>query len=468
MTAHTEPASPALHRSAEQVGRTDLGPRPLPPLGTQRTGRVPAHVDVVLDNGLRVIAVRRPAVPMVELRLRVPFAGSHRTHPARSEVLASTLLAGTVRRDRSQLDQELARVGGELSASVDPERLLLGGAALAGGLDVLLDVLADALTAAVHRTAEVRREKERLIERITVALSQPRTIARIALQRRRYGDHPVTRELPDEADVAEVSPAAVRALHRRAVVPNGSLLVLVGDIGPDRAVDAVRLALAGWRSDRTATELAALPRLRGDDLLLVHRPGAVQSQLRLSAQAVPRTDPAYPALQLANLVFGGYFSARLPENIREDKGYTYGAHSWLEFDPHAATLMVDADTATEVTAPALLETRYELGRLSVLPPDEAELESARQYAIGSLSISQSSQSGLAGTLYGLAAVGLDFEWLRGHPARLAAVTGDQVAEAASRFFAPSRFTGVVVGDAEVLAGPLGALGGVDVSATATG
>ena len=462
-TAERPSAVEATHRSAAEIGRTQLGPRPLPPLGPQRTSRAPTQLDTVLDNGLRVVAVRRAGVPLVELRLRVPLAGTHRTHAARAELLATTLLAGSVRRSRSDVDIDLARVGGDLGASVDPERLAISGAALSDGLDVLLDVLADAVTAAVHRTAEVRTEKDRLVAHLTMARSQPRTIARLALQRRRYGDHPVTRELPESADVADVSPAAIRSLHRRALVPRGSLLVLVGDLDPDRAVDAVAAALAGWRSDRTAAALPPLPLLRGGDVQLVHRAGAVQSQLRLSAQAIPRTDPRYPALQLANLAFGGYFSARLPENIREDKGYTYGAHSYLEFNPHGATVVVDTDTATAVTAAALHEIRYELGRLVISPPEDDELESARRYAVGSLSISMASQSGLASNLAAVAAVGLDLEWLHAHPARLAAVTRAEVAAVAAEFFAPTAFTGVVVGDAGVLAGPLGALGGADVS-----
>jgi zinc protease len=451
-----------LHRSAEQIGRTEMGPRPLPPLGLTRTSSAPSMVDTVLDSGLRVIAVRQPAVPMVELRLEIPFGGTHRTHAARAELLAATLLLGTPRRDRFAVDRALAAVGGDLSAGVDPERLFVRGSALSSGLDMLLDVLGDALTSASYTAADVARERTRLVERLAVSRSRPRVIAREALQRRRYGDHPATREWPEADDVAVVTPAAVRALHRRSVVPGGAVLVLVGDIVPAQAVETVAAVLAGWQSDRSAVALAPLPELSGADLQLVHREGAVQSQLRLSAQAVPRTDERYPALQLANLVFGGYFSSRWVENIREDKGYTYGAHCGLEFTPYGATLIADADTASEVTAAALLETRYELGRIAVVPPEESEVDNARQYAIGSLTIATSSQRGLAGHLITLATLGLDLDWLRIHPSRLQAVTTGQVAEAAADFFAPSRFTGVVVGDAERLAKPLASLGGVEL------
>lgn len=447
-----------MTRSAEEIGRTEQGPRSLPELASQPPQQDLAYLDTVLPNGLRVLAVRRPTVPLVEFRLRIPFAGSESLHPARAEVLAETILTGTERRDRVAVDTDLALVGGELGTSVDPERLVLSGTCLADGVDRFLDVLADALTGAVYRESEVDSERDRLVERLGVAWSQPNVIARDALQRHRYGDHPYAREVPQAADVVQVSAEEVRALHRKSVLARGAILTVVGDIEPNSFVDKVSALLSTWDSADSAAELSAVPVLSGGDTALVHRKGAVQSQLRLSAQAVDRTDPAYPAVQLANLAYGGYFSSRLVENIREDKGYTYGAHSGLEFTPGGATLVVSADTASEVTAAALLETRYELARLSVVPPTQEEVDTVRRYAVGSLLTSSGSQVGLAHQLAALAAAGLGVDWLIEHPARLAAVTAEQIAEAAARFFAPDNFTGVVVGDAEQLAGKLATLG----------
>lgn len=450
------------HPDVEEIGRTVAGSRTLPPLGQQRTLSAPSALDTVLHNGLRVIAVQRSAVPMVELRLSIPFGGAHRIHAARAALLAVTFLSGTSRRDRLEIDSALAMVGGGLSAGVDPEHLSVSGSGLASGLDVLLDVLGDALKSASYPDAEVIKERARLVERITMSRSQPRTIAREALQRRRYGNHPITWEVPEADDVATVDPAALHALHRRSVVPRGAVLVVVGDVTPEYVVDAVGCALQDWQSEQSASTVAPLPDLTGADLKLVDRPGSVQSQLRLSAQAVPRTHERYPAVELANLVFGGYFSSRWVENIREHKGYTYGAHSSLELTSYQATLVAGADTASEVTAPALLETRYELGRLALMPPDESEVDNARNYAIGALTIAMSSQSSLANQLRMQAVADLGLDWLRAYPARLQAVTTAQVAEAAQEFLAPARVTGVVIGDAERLAGPLAALGGVEL------
>ncbi|WP_410653518.1 M16 family metallopeptidase [Amycolatopsis sp. cmx-4-54] len=452
----------APHRTAEEIGRTATGPRPVPSLGTQRAAADLSHVDTKLSNGLRVLAVRKPTVPLVELRVWIPFAGDDKLHPATAEVLAETLLTGTARRDRIEIDADLALIGGDLASGVDPERLIITGTSLADGLPTMLDVLADALTGASYADAEVERERERLIERIAVSRTQPRTIAREALQKHRYGDHPAVREVPQAEDVAVVTPEQVRALHQASVLPRGSVLVIVGDIDPETVIGDLEKAFGGWASDRSAVRLPVLPDLTGGNVLLVPRAGAVQSQIRLSAQSVSRTDPRYPALQLANLVYGGYFSSRLVENIREDKGYTYSAHSGFEFTDQTAVVNVDADTATDATAAALMETRYELARLGLVPPTADEVESVRQYAIGSLVTAASSQGGLAAQLSALAATGLGVEWLAGHPERLAAVTAEEVANAALEFFAPKRFTGVVVGDADVLAPKLTALGDVTV------
>src|SRR5262249_10458728 len=158
-----------------------------------------------------------------ELRMRIPFAGTDPMHAAVSEVLAATLLTGTAKRDRIAIDTDLALVGGELDCSVDPERLSVAGSALASGLATLLDVVADSFTGATYAADEVRREQERLVERIAMARSQPSVIARQALQKHRYGDHPATREMPEAEDVAQVTPEAVRALHQASMLPRGAV-----------------------------------------------------------------------------------------------------------------------------------------------------------------------------------------------------------------------------------------------------
>ncbi|MGC5659572.1 M16 family metallopeptidase [Micromonospora sp. WMMD723] len=428
--------------------------RALPPLGPNRRLKLPRQAERRLPNGLTVIAVRRPAVPLVELRLWMPFG---RTHLARGAMLAETVLAGTGTRTATEIAAELQKVGGGLSAGADPDRLMLSGAGLVTGLDRMLEILADVLTDASYPADWVQTERDRLVDRIQVALSQPAHLARTALLRRMYGRHPYAVQTPEPDQVRAVRPAALRRLHAERVHPAEAVLVLVGDVQPERALDAAEKALGGWTGDSRGATLPPAPPLEPGPLLLVDRPGSVQSSLRIALPAVPRTHPDHAALQLANLIFGGYFSSRWTENIREDKGYTYGPHSSVEHSVAGSVLVAGAEVATEVTGPALLETTYELGRLASLPPGADELEQARQYALGTLQLGISTQAGLAALTSAYAGSGLRLDFLAEHAARLAKVTVDDVAEVGARYLAPAGAVVVVLGDAERIAGPLAAL-----------
>ncbi|MGW5561174.1 M16 family metallopeptidase [Micromonospora sp. NPDC003944] len=431
-----------------------VGPRTLPPLGPNRKLKVPKQAERTLRNGLTVIAVRRPAVPLVELRLWVPFG---RVHLARGAMLSQTMLSGTGSMTSVQIAAELQKVGGGLSAGVDPDRLMLSGAGLVTGLDRMLELLAEVLTGASYPGDEVATERDRLVDRIQVAQSQPAHLAREALLKRIYGRHPYATQTPEPDQIRAVRPAALRTLHAERVHPTGAQLVLVGDVQPEKALDAAERALGGWSGAGRVAELPATPPLEPGPLLLVDRPGAVQSSLRIALPAVSRTDADHAPLQLANLIFGGYFSSRWVENIREDKGYTYGPHSVIEHSVAGSVLVAAADVATEVTGPALLETTYELGRLASLPPKPEELEQARQYALGTLQLGMSTQAGLAALTSAYAGNGLRLDFLAEYAARLAKASIDDVAQAAARYLAPARAAVVVLGDAERVTPGLAAL-----------
>jgi zinc protease len=417
---------------------------PLPDLEPLGELRVPEWTERRLPNGMTVIVVRRPTVPLVELRLWVPFS---ETPLAPADVLGETLLAGTESMSNVQIAAELQAVGGALGASVDPDRLLVSGNGLVTGLDRMLEILAEVLTGATYPAQEVATERDRLANRIHVARSQPAHLARVALLRRIYGDHPYAVQTPEPDDVRAVGDVTLRELHERRVRPAGAILVLVGDVEPEPALDSAAKALAGWEGDGVPVALPPTPPLTTGPLVLADRPGSVQSSLRLALPAVDRAHPDHAALQLANLVFGGYFSSRWVENIREDKGYTYGPHSIVDHSVAGSVLLVSAEVATEVTAPALLETLYELGRLAAVPMAPEELEQARQYLLGTLQLGVSTQAGLAGLVVTYAGFGLRPDHLARYTAELSAATVDDVAAAAARYLAPAKAVTVVLGDA---------------------
>jgi predicted Zn-dependent peptidase len=301
-------------------------------------------------------------------------------------------------------------------------------------------------------------EGQREIERLTIARSRGAVIAAERLAERMWGEHPYALDLPQPEAITATTPTQVRNLLRDRVRPDSAVLVLVGDFSPQRVLDQAERALGAWTGRSTKPRIPKLPNAAAAPVLIVDRPGSVQTSLRMATMALRRTDPDYPALQLANLIFGGYFSSRWVENLREDKGYTYGPHSRIDHHVLGSVLMLDAEVATEVTAPSLLETYYELGKIASLPVTAQEVDSVRQYAIGALALSTATQAGLAATLSALAAFGLGLDWIIEHPARLQQVTVDEVSAAAATYLAPARFTSVVVGDATEIAGPVAALG----------
>jgi predicted Zn-dependent peptidase len=418
-----------------------------------------AHAE--LDNGLSVVAVRKPGVPLVELRLRLPFLADKPAHPARSALLAETLLTGAADLDRAAFAAAVQRLGGDLSANVDADRLVLAGNGLATNLRKLLDLVGRVLVEPSYDADDVATERARLVEKLTIARARPGVTASEALATRMWGGHPYARDLAQPEDVAAVTPAQLRALHRSLVRPGRGVLVLVGDVAPGRLLDQAAAAFADWSGTPARAKVPPLPEPPGGPLLVIDRPGAVQSTLRMARHAIPRADPDYPALHLANLAFGGYFSSRWTHNLREDKGYTYGPHSRVEHHVLGSTLTLSVEVQSEVTAPALLETFYELGRMATLPVGADELESARQYAIGTLALSTATQAGLAATLSALSAFGLGLDWVAEFPRLLRATTVEQVSAAAARFLAPPGFTSVVVGDAATISAPLAALVAVE-------
>ncbi|MDG4822926.1 pitrilysin family protein [Asanoa sp. WMMD1127] len=433
--------------------------RSLPALLPAAPIKLPGEAERRLTNGLTVIAIRRPAVPLVEVRLRVPFA---RANLARGAMLSQTLFSGTAEMSTVDIAAELQAVGGGLAASVDPDRLMISGNGLAAGLGRILEIMAEVVDGAAYPSDEVATERDRLVDNIQVAKSQPAHLAREALLQRVYGRHPYAVQTPEPEQVRTVRPAQLRALHAERVHPAGATLVLVGDFQVKRALDTAEAVLGSWNGGGKDVTLPAAPAPAPGPVLVVDRPDSVQSSLRMALPAVPRTHPDHAALQLANLVFGGYFSSRWVENIREDKGYTYGPHSLVDHSVAGSVVLVSAEVATEVTGPALLETLYELGRLATTPPGAEELEQARQYVLGTLKLGMSTQAGLASLASTYAGAGLRLDFLKDYTAQLTAATRDDVAAAAAKYLAPSGATTVILGDAEKIEAPVATLREVEL------
>lgn len=426
----------------------------LPDLEEPRRLRAPEQSEQTLSNGLTVIAIRQPGVPLMELRLGVPFA---QVDPAQGTLLTRCLLSGTHVRSSADLTRRLATVGAELETRSNPDRLKVNGSGLVAGLRRTLGSLAEILEDAAYPEDEVNTERDRLAAQLEVRLKQSAHQARMALREMIYRDHPYRLPSPSADEVRAVQAEQLRDLHKRRLNPDGAALVLVGHFDPDAVLGEASRCLSGWAATGETVDLPPAPPVDPGPPLLVDRPGSFQSSLRLALPAVTRIHPEYPALQLANLVFGGYFSSRWTENLRERKGYSYGPHSRIDHSAAGSTVVAAAEVSTEVTAAALAETFGELDRMVCLPPGDAEIDQARRYALGALLITMSDQRNLAGLAAVLAGFGLRLDHIVAHAERLRAVTAAEVLDAARTYLAPTGAATLVLGDVDRIADEVAAV-----------
>ncbi|GAB3297174.1 insulinase family protein [Epidermidibacterium keratini] len=444
--------------------------RTLPPLATPTAPRRPRIHRRTLPNGLRAVAIAKNDTPIVEFRLRIPSAVTTDSLLAKSSLLTATMTAGTASRDRHELEQQLGLLGGDLNVGHDADKLTIGGSALSDRLADYLALVAEIVATASYPTGDVDRERARLGEQLQVANASAGTMAAKALAAKLYGTHRYARVLPEASDVAAAKAAGVRSLHRSRVLPSDAVVVLVGDIQPAKALDALERAFATWEGTAPAGPSPKNPFAGRADaahaLSVVNRPGSVQSAIRVGLPSVGRDDDEYAAARVANMLFGGYFSSRLVANLREDKGYTYTPRSAMSLQDEAAVLTINADVSTDVTAAAVNEIRYELGKIATTDVTAEELENARQYLIGGGLLGLSTQGGLASTAASLEYAGVGLEFLWEHQRALAKVSGDDVRAAAERLMNPTLGRYVVVGDAELIEPQLDSLGDTERVAVA--
>ena len=434
---------------------------PLP--GPPRPLKTPTVAEQKLRSGLRALAVRKANVPKIELQLVVPL-GRRTPSAAPERLLARTLTSGTSTRSSVDVATELQRLGASLDAAASGDGLTVAGSVLAPNLEPYLDLLTEVLTDATFPAPEITVERERLVQEIQIARSQPQSLAHEVMRRRLFGKHPYGLVHPEPAAIARTGRASIKRVHAERVQPRDAVVVLVGDVQPSRALDRIEGALSAWRRRPAPPAVPDAPVPRMGPTQIADRPGAVQTNIRLASAIVPPGHRDSYALECANAIFGGSASSRLFLNIREDKGYTYSPHSVFQHLRRSSYFEVAADVGTDVTAPALVETRYELARIAAVEVDKEELDGVQRYLTGLMALRIQSQRGLAAALARLAVFGLDIDYLRDYPSRINAVTTTDVLDVAQRYLAPSRIVSVLVGDASRIAGSVQALEPVEVVA----
>jgi predicted Zn-dependent peptidase len=424
-------------------------PKDLPPFGEDKPLPVPTIAQSKLPNGLTVWVVKRGGYPkaVVKLAVRGGAAADPKDAPGISDLLADTLKEGTTTRSSRQIAEELQTVGAEIGANAASDALYLTATGLGSGAPKMLEILADVARNPVFPAAEVELAKGNALEGLKAQEATPEYQARKALAKAVYGDHPyhvvgATRETLQAATVDQLKKEHVRRFR-----PEGSLLVVVGDVDAAAVTAAVNRSFGTWKGTGDAPPATpASPGASPRRLLVVNRPGSVQSQILIGRPVVTVTDPRYYPLLVANTICAGSFGSRLVENIREDKGYTYSPGGGVQARERGGLLTVRADVRNEVTGASLLEMFYELDRMGATTAAPEELSRAKRYQAGLYLLRNQIQGAVAQTLASNWVNGLPPEALGEFVTKVNAVTADEVREAGQSFYPSAMQTVVVVGD----------------------
>lgn len=428
--------------SSQDYPKTPPAPGPLTP------APFPPFRESVLPNGLRLLVVESHKQPVVSISLSFPAGAS--VDPAGKEGLASMvaglLTKGAGRRTADQISDAIEGAGGSLSAGAGADFLAINSTVLTPSLPLAFELLGDVAVRPTFPASEVELLRTQSLSGLQVALTQPETIADRAFRRAIYGAHPYSRsELP--ASLKAITREDLVRFHRTRLRPGGALLVVAGDITLAEARRLALRAFQGWTGVSAAVApFPTLPARPRTELLLVHRPGSVQSNIVVGNLTYPATDPRTYAATVANQVLGGGAASRLFMTLREEKSWTYGAYSGYVRRKGMGNFSATTEVRTEVTDSALRELMRQLERIGSETVPAVELDAAKGSITGSYPLSIESADQVANAVANARLYGLPADYVQTYRVRIGAVTAAQVQAVARATIRPRAAAIIVVGD----------------------
>jgi len=416
-----------------------------------------------LSNGLDLRVARLGRLPVASVRLFMR-AGEAALRPERAGLAvltADALDGGTKRRSGTALAEALESIGARLDASTGWEGTSVDLYCLADRLPEAMHLLAELVCEPSFPEEEVERARGQHLAGLRQRVMDPGTLASdVALTRYYAASVPYARPLDGSVETASRLGRDDLAGYADANLrPAGGGLIAVGDLDSREVAALAEQCLGGWTGrPALAEDFAARADAETCRVVVVDRPGSVQSEVRVGHVGVARSTPDYFALSVVNLVLGGMFTSRLNLNLREQHGFTYGVRSGFSFRGQPGPFEVSTAVGNEQTAPAVREILAELSLMAEKGPTEEEVSAARDFAAGIFGIQLETSSQIGSRLTHLVVYGLPDGYYHRYRDDVRAVTVDAAVESARRHIRPGQAQIVVVGDASQVAGPLEALG----------
>jgi zinc protease len=421
-------------------------PAPLDPVKFD----IPRPIETTLANGLRLVIFENDRVPLVSYRLA--FNSGDVNDPAKSSgltsAMASMLTEGTENYTSLQLAEKIERLGAGLSAHSSDDFTTVSASSLSLYKTEILSLLAEVTLRPKFPEAELDLYRRNTIENLKFQRSQPSFLAGEQAARLLYGKHPYGTVSPKAEDIEKIEQQTLADFQAQTLIPNNAMLIVIGDVDKDAFIAEAEAQFGEWKKGEIQTDdFPQPPERKARTLTIVDRLGSAQSNIVIANRAIKRTDPDYFPLIVMNQVLGAGASSRVFMNLREEKGYTYGAYTRLNAKRLAGDIEATAEVRNEVTGESLKEFFYELERIRKEPVGDDEIADAKSFLTGVFPIRAETQEGLTNLIVNQHLYGLADDYLQTYRQKIDAVTVADVQRVAEGYIRPDEASIVIVGDA---------------------
>ncbi|MFN2604120.1 MAG: M16 family metallopeptidase [Gemmatimonadaceae bacterium] len=435
-----------------------------PPAGKAATFRVPTWTHTKLSNGADLVVTEKHDLPLVSFSIN--FVGGATSYESADKLgvasfTAQMLSEGTPTRTADQLSDAQQLLGTTITANVGSEAGSIGFTSLTDRFEPALALLADMLENSTFPDSALERIRARTLVSLTQAKDQPNAIAANVFAKVVYGSgHPYGRVV-NETTVKAITRNDVVAFHRAYYTPGHAVIVVTGDVNPQRVRAQIEKAFAGWKGggERPTFTYPAVPAPRTRTIFLVDKPNAAQSVFAIGTPGPARNTPDYYALQVMNAILGGLFQSRLNHDIREVKGFSYGVNSSFAYGRGPGAFRAGGGIVSAKSDSALMLFIQHLKSVQGdVPFTDDEIEQGKQSIIQSLPARFSSVNGIGNAVGTIYTQDLPESFYRDLADHINAVTRDDLVRVAKKYIDMDHLNIVIVGDRATIEGPIKATG----------
>ncbi len=409
-----------------------------------------------LSNGLEVWFVQQSELPIVSMNLVVKTGGdaNPKGKEGLADMTASLMNEGTKKRSATEISNQLQSIGANVFINSDWDSTNAVMQTLTKHLDTALDIYADVVTNPTFPAEELETTRKRSLTALLQRKDNPGAIANVAYGKLLYGEnHPYGRALDGNEDsLKEIKREDLVKFYETYYRPNNATLIVVGDTNSKTLLPKLEKAFSGWKSaDVPKTDVPNAKAFDKPGIYIVDKPGAAQSELRIGQIGVARDNPDYVPLLVMNHILGGQFSARVNMNLREDKGYTYGARTNFSFRRGAGPFTASSGVQTAVTKESVVEFMKELnGIRGSIPVSKEEMEYGKQSLIRAFPRQVETVGQISGRLADLIVYDLSDNYVNEYLAKINAVTLEDINRVANKYLTPDKMAILIVGDKSVI------------------